>query len=344
MTKRAVVYARYSTEHQRAASITDQVEVCRRYIKNNGWTLTKCYDDAAISGASSHQRPGYRRLLADAEAGLFDVLVCEAVDRLGRNLADVASLSDQLTFARVEIHATAVGHLTPMHIGIMGTMAQMSLSDTRQKVRRAQLGRARAGRMPAGLAFGYDIVPQAPGAKEAGERCINVAEAAVVTRIFENYADGLSPRQIARTLNTEGVPGPGGRPWGDTTIRGQVDRGTGLLNNTTYRGELCWDRCSYVKNPKTGKKTARVNPESEWERTPVPELRIIDEALWARVRKRQQEARYAMRPAAGTDPTQPNHRQKFLLSGLLTCGCCGGGYTIIGADRYGCAAVRSKGT
>ena len=140
MTKRAVVYARYSTEHQRAASIADQVEVCRRYIERNGWTLTKCYDDAAISGASAHQRPGYRRLLADAEAGLFDVLVCEAVDRLGRNLADVASLSDQLTFARVQIHATAVGHLTPMHIGIVGTMAQMSLSDTRQKVRRAQLG------------------------------------------------------------------------------------------------------------------------------------------------------------------------------------------------------------
>ena len=143
MSRRAVVYARYSTEHQRAASIADQVEVCRRYIDRNGWTLTKCYDDAAISGASRH-RPGYLRLLADAEAGKFDVLVCEAVDRLGRNLADVAGLYDQLTFARVEIHAVAVGHLTQMHIGIMGTMAQMSLSDTRDKVRRAQLGRARA--------------------------------------------------------------------------------------------------------------------------------------------------------------------------------------------------------
>ena len=192
MTKRAVVYARYSTEHQRAASIADQVEVCRRYIDRNGWVLTRSYDDAAISGASRH-RPGYLNLLADAEAGKFDVLVCEAVDRLGRNLADVASLSDQLTFARVEIHAVAVGHLTPMHIGIMGTMAQMSLSDTRDKVRRAQLGRARAGRMPAGLAFGYDIVSPPPGAKEAGERRINAVEAATVERVFRNYANGISP-------------------------------------------------------------------------------------------------------------------------------------------------------
>ena len=342
MTKRAVVYARYSTEHERAASIADQVEVCRRYIDRSGWTLTKCYDDAAISGASRH-RPGYLSLLADAEAGKFDVLVCEAVDRLGRNLADVAGLYDQLTFARVEIHAVAVGHLTQMHIGFMGTMAQMSLSDTRDKVRRAQLGRARAGRTPAGHAFGYDIVPPPLGAKEAGERRINEAEAEVIRRVLQTYADGLSPRHIAHALNEEGVPGPRGRPWCDTTIRGQVGRGTGLLNNTVYRGELCWDRCSYVKNPKTGKKTARVNPVDRWERTPVPELRIIDDALWEKVKDRQREARQA-RPGTRAEPGQPNHRQKFLLSGLLTCGSCGGGYTIIGADRYGCATTRSKGT
>ena len=38
------------------------------------------------------------------------------------------------------------------------------------------------------------------------------------------------------------------------------------------------------------------------------------------------------------------HRSRFLLSGLMTCGCCGGGYTIIGKDRYGCATRRQKGT
>ncbi len=169
------------------------------------------YDDAAISGASRH-RPGLQRLMADAEADRFDVVVTEAVDRLGRKLADVAELSDRLIFARVQIHAVNVGHLTPMHIGIMGTMAQMMLSDMRDKVRRGQLGRARAGRMPGGLAFGYDIVPPPPGAKESGERRINAAEAATLLRIFEAYADGASPRKLARTLNEEGVPGPGGRP------------------------------------------------------------------------------------------------------------------------------------
>ena len=340
---RAAIYSRYSTDLQREESIADQVEVCRRYIERHGWSVAGSYSDAAISGASRH-RPGYQKMIADAEAGHFEVLVCEAVDRLGRNLADVAALSDRMTFARVEIHAVNAGHLTPMHIGIMGTMAQMSLSDTRDKVRRAQLGRVRLGRTPAGHAYGYDIVPPPPGATEAGERAINADEAKIVVRIFKDYAKGVSPRILARRLNDGGIPGPRGRPWCDTTIRGQIDRGTGLLNNTVYRGELSWDRCSYVKNPKTGKKTARVNPVSTWETKPVPHLRIVDDALWNCVKARQKEARETSSLGKKSGLGDRTHRQKFLLSGLLTCGCCGGGYTILGSDRYGCAARRSKGT
>ena len=65
---RAVVYARYSSENQRDASIEDQIEVCRRYIQQQQWTLLRSYADRAISGASD-QRPGYQQMLADAEAG-----------------------------------------------------------------------------------------------------------------------------------------------------------------------------------------------------------------------------------------------------------------------------------
>jgi hypothetical protein len=133
---------------------------------------------------------------------------------------------------------------------------------------------------------------------EHGERRINEAEAAHVRRIFLAFADGHSPRAIAKQLNEEGIPGPGGRPWGDTTIRGQLDRGTGLLNNTLYIGRMEWNRCSYVKNPQTGKKVARVNPPEAREIAEVPHLRIIDDALWARVKGRQSVVRIEM----GRDP------------------------------------------
>jgi hypothetical protein len=49
-----------------------------------------------------------------------------------------------------------------------------------------------------------------------------------------------------------------------------------------YIGRLSWERCSYVKNPKTGNRVAPVNPTSQWEVTEVPQLRIIDQALWER--------------------------------------------------------------
>ena len=105
-------------------------------------------------------------------------------------------------------------------------------------------------------------------------------------RIFREYAAARSPREIARRLNAEGVPGPGGRPWGDTTIRGHALRGTGLLHNELYVGRLVWNRQRYIKDPKTGRRVARLNPESAWIIQEVPELRIVDDALWATVQAR----------------------------------------------------------
>ena len=338
---RAVIYARYSSDNQREASIDDQIELCRRYCANEGWEITEVYQDAALSGGSS-MRPAFQKLLADAECGTFDVVITEAIDRLGRRLADVADLHDRLSFLGIRLFALNVGEVTPIHTAVMGMMAQHYVKDLAQKTKRGQLGRALKGKLPGGKAYGYDVLPA--DADGAGHRRINQGEAAVVTRIFEDYATGRSPRTIARALNDEGVRGPNGRPWGDTTIRGQVDRGTGILNNTLYVGELSWNRCSYVKDPRTGKRVARVNPRGDWEIVAVPDLRIVDDDLWAEVKARQQSTAYRIRQDGDGNALNRAHRRQFLLSGLLVCGVCGGGYTIVAQDRYGCATRRSKGT
>ena len=65
---RAVIYARYSSDLQRDASIEDQVEVCRRYIERQGWTLTRVFEDRALSGGSA-MRPDYQKLLIAAGEG-----------------------------------------------------------------------------------------------------------------------------------------------------------------------------------------------------------------------------------------------------------------------------------
>jgi site-specific DNA recombinase len=337
MVMRVAVYARYSSENQREASLADQVEVCRRFIERQGWEMGQVYSDAAMSGASRF-RPGYQKLLADAERRQFDVLVCEALDRLGRKLADIAELFDRLTFHGVKLYTLATGEVTALHIGMLGTMAQLYLSDLREKVWRGQLGRVRQGRVAGGKAYGYDL-----DARETGLRLINEAEAEVVRRIFRKFAAGESPRAIAKALNAEGVPGPEGRQWRDTTIRGQFDRGTGLLNNTLYVGRLEWNRTAYVKDPRTGKRVARIKGKDKREITEVPDLRIVDDELWNAVKRRQAAVGFEIGRDENGNALNRAHRRKFLLSELLVCGECGGSYTIVGKDRYGCAGRRAKG-
>ena len=335
---RVAIYARYSSDMQREASIEDQVEICRRYADTHGWRIVDVFSDRAISGANSN-RPGYMAMQEAGRAGAFDVILAESLDRLSRRVADVAALHDELTFNRVALHTVATGEVTALLAGVIGAVGQQYLIDLKEKTKRGLLGRVLDGKSGGGLAFGYRLKSEDRGARE-----IERGEARIVERIFRDFAAGHSPRAIAKALNTEGVRGPGGRTWRDTMIRGQRDRGTGVLNNELYIGRLVWNRCSYVKDPQTGRRQARPNPPNSWEIMEVPELRIIDDTLWDAVKARQQSLLRTMGRDSSGNPLNRAHRRKFLLSGLLRCGQCGGGYTIIGKDIYGCAARRSKGT
>ena len=334
---RAAVYARYSTDEQRPESIEDQIETCRRYSERMGWQVVATYADAAQSGASAN-RPDYARLQADAERRGFDVVVAEALDRLSRRVADVAGLHDRLSFLNIRLHTADRGEITPLLAGVLGAVAQSYLEDLRHKTRRGLRGRVLAGAVPAGIAYGYKAVAGKPG-----ERTIDPDEAAVVRRICALYADGESPRGIAARLNAEGVRGPGGRAWADTMIRGHVVRGTGLLNNALYAGRIVWDKCSFVKDPTTGKRVARPRPPEEWETVEAEHLRIVDEETWARVKARQGEVRTEMARDSEGNALNAAHRSKFLLSGLLVCGCCGANFILVDRHNYGCSRHRSRG-
>ena len=76
----------------------------------------------------------------------------------------------------------------------------------------------------------------------------------------------------------------------------------------------------------------------------MPHLRIVDEGLWEAVKRRQSDVARPLTDPHTTTPLNDFHRPRFLLSGLLTCGVCGGGYTITAKDRYGCARRGRQGT
>jgi hypothetical protein len=146
------------------------------------------------------------------------------------------------------------------------------------------------------------------------------------------------------------LPARSAAPWGDTSIRGHVSRGTGILNNELYAGVLVWNRQRFVKDPATSKRVSRPNPESQWIRTEVPHLRIVDDALWQTARHRQQavarlfEATTIGAREARAKRLHSARRPGSLLSGRLTCGCCGGRYGLILRDRFGCLNHHRRGT
>ncbi|MEO1602825.1 MAG: recombinase family protein, partial [Pseudomonadota bacterium] len=250
-----------------------------------------------------------------------------------------------MRFAGVRIVTLSEGEITNLHVGLKGTMNALFLQDLADKTRRGLRGRVEAGKSGGGNAYGYDVVRQvaADGAPIRSDRAINTAEARIILRIFEDYAAGRFPRAIAHALNADGIRGPSGKGWGPSTIHGNRQRGTGILNNALYVGRLVWNRLTYVKDPDTGKRLSRLNPESAWIIQEVPELRIIDDALWERVKTRQGAMRASKH--ADNDPGYWDRRRpRHLFSGLMRCGSCGGGMINFNKTRVGCAAARNKDT
>ena len=336
---RAVIYARYSTELQSASSIDDQVRLCRERLERDGHELVKVYSDRAVSGATLI-RPGVQLLMQDASHGGLDLVYAEALDRISRDQEDVAGFFKRMVFAEVTIITLAEGEISELHVGLKGTMNALFLKDLAQKTRRGLQGRVVQGLSGGGISYGYDLVPG-----ETGTRRINASEASVVRRIFRDYAAGLSPRAIARRLNQEGIAGPSGRAWRDTTIRGHFGRGTGILNNELYVGRLVWNRLTYLKDPKTGRRRSRHNSIEKWIVQGVPTLRILEDELWGAVKSRQGSIRASDRVAnARATRFWERRRSRHLLSGLVRCQECGSRYASIGRDYLACSAARSSGT
>lgn len=110
---RVGIYARFSTDRQRDASIEDQIQSCRDFAIRQGWEIVQSYSDGAISGASMF-RAGIELLQRDAKAGHFDIILSEAMDRLSRNLGDIAKFHERMEHLNVKIWTMTEGHVDQM--------------------------------------------------------------------------------------------------------------------------------------------------------------------------------------------------------------------------------------
>lgn len=161
---RVAVYARYSSENQREASIEDQTRNCEKRATQEGWSVTHRYQDKAISG-STNVRPGYQQLLADAEAKCFNIVLVDDFSRLSRDQVESEQVRRRMVHWGCRligvtdgIDTASKGH--KLQAGMKGLMNDIFLDDLRERTHRGMVGQALKGYHCGGRAYGYVLVPE----------------------------------------------------------------------------------------------------------------------------------------------------------------------------------------
>jgi DNA invertase Pin-like site-specific DNA recombinase len=285
---RTLIYARFSSDLQNSRSIEDQIRICRERAEVEGWEIVDIFTDYAISGAAGigeSQRPGLNALLGRVNNGGIDQVLAETTSRIARHQGDAYAIRERLNYAGVRLFTLADGEIDDIKGWVKGFLDAQQRKDLAFNIKRAQKGVVAEGRAPAGLAYGYRRANRFDerGNVVRGLRAIDEEQAAIVRRIFAEYAAGDTARDIALRLNAEGVPGPTGGTWRVSTITGDRQRQNGMLQNRLYAGVIVRNRTSKIVDPDSRRVRIRPNPESEWISEPAPQLRIIDEATWQAV-------------------------------------------------------------
>jgi site-specific DNA recombinase len=354
----AATYARYSSDKQRENSIKDQLRNCETYVERENWQIVERFEDQAISGARN-DRPGHQAMLAAAEERRFEVLVIDDLSRLSRDDIEIKQVIRRFKLWGIRIIGVSDGFDSEskghkIQAGMRGMMNEIYLDDLREQTHRGLTGQALQGYNTGGRCYGYRHVPIEDSTKKdefnrpriiAVKREIESEQAKWVRQIFQWYADGHPPRWIAAELNRLGVPALRGGTWAGNGIHGDTRKGTGLLNNQLYIGRYVWNRSQWILNPDTGRKKRIPRPESEWIEFGLPDLRIVSQELWDRVKVRQQQVHEAsgnIRKALHEN-ARTGAGPKYLFSGLLKCGQCGANYVIADKHRYGCSKQINRG-
>lgn len=297
------IYLRASTEDQ---DINSQRDFARRYADLHQLSVFDYYIDEAQSGAMPlRKRLQGRRLLRDAEAGLFSGVLLYAVDRLGRNLRDLLRSHDQLEEWGVSLRSMTQAIDTSDAFGrlifqILGSFAEWERSTIQERTKRGMLHQARAGVWLGREPLGYR--------KEDGQLVINEEEAELVRRLFALYAEGTSSHELAATLNEQAVPAKRGQRWHASTIRW-------VLRNPAYKGSGHYNttRTKRVE----GKAVGRL-PRPEAEHIPIDVPPIISPELWQRAQARMEHNQ------KWSDQTSTRF---YILRSLLRCAHCDRAYT-----------------
>jgi site-specific DNA recombinase len=308
-TVKVAVYARVSSESQAArGTIASQLEALASRTAAERDEVVATYIDDGYSGARL-DRPGLDALRDAAEAGAFEAVWCLSPDRLAREFAYQVLIMDELARFGVTVRFTDTPPIDDnpqarLLVQVQGLFAEYEKAKMAERYRRGKIYRMRAGeaifwKVP----YGYRRAPRS----EAGPPHLEVyePEAEVVRRMFNEYLEGTSLRQVARHLYEDGsLTATSKALWRPSTI-------AGLLHNRAYAGTAVWNRHDDVAHH--GEKRRRLRPQEEWVEVPVPP--IVSEEVFAAVQATTRD-NSIFSPRRSTPGL-------WLLRGLVVCGACG---------------------
>ena len=258
LKQRSVIYARYSSDKQNDATIEVQLNHCRTLAGPNPLE----YIDKAISGTTI-QRPGFQRMLQDAEAGLYDRLIVYKFDRIGRTGYTHAICSDLIN-AGIKIISTCEGD-NPLSMGIHLVVSELFSRELGKRVRDSLELRFQRRVWTGGPpSFGYKIIHR----DNAQYLTVNQTEAKIVKIIFMAYIEEtVGTKEIARRLIARALPTRHGGSWSFTMVRQ-------ILINQTLRGEVKFGKRK-MRHNKNGKRVPTWNDPATVRSYQDESLRII---------------------------------------------------------------------
>ena len=300
-------YCRVSTDKEdQLNSLETQKEFFLEYTKRTGDNLIKLYADEGISGTKIKNRKEFQRMLADAEKGLFDMVVVKDISRFARNTVDLLQSVRKLKALGIETqfltaNMTSMGN-SEFILTIFGALAQEESANTSKRIKFGKKMNAEKGRVP-NIVYGYD--------KTIGDYfnlSINEEEARVIRQMYKWYTEeGFGGAKIANMLNESGIKTKRGNNWSQNSV-------CRILTNEIYTGKIINGK-EEIADFLTGKRKEK--DESEWLVTVRPELRIIDDETFDKAQEILKGRHDSFKL------THERQSNKYLFSTLIKCKDCG---------------------
>ncbi len=304
MTPRVACYTRVSTGGQvEKWGLPTQRAALADHVKRQGWDVVEWFEDAGISGETLGARPAMTRMLADARAGRFDIVLAVEFERFsrsrhGRDWAEILGACED-GHVKIASLSQVLDPASPddgMLAGLFGLLSAREKRKITERTRRGRRARAAEGKWAVGCApYGYRV-----GAD--GHLVVVEAEADVVRSVFAAMRDGAALSHVARDLNERGVAPPGqsftdarGRAWRPSSLRR-------MLANPTYTGCVVFGTRSHAHGDQ-----------------PV----VAEDAHEAIVPLHEFERTRALLAARNTRSYPRSHWDSgYILTGLIRCPTC----------------------